>query len=630
MPQKNPKKQETQPTVCVCTPSERETGEVFFDILEGINAGIYVADLVTFEVMYANRYMRDFFGDIVGKACWQTMQTGQTHACDFCHCATKLRDDPSPGKTCSWIQKNTKSERWFYIQDRSILWEDGRLVRLSVYTDITEQKEMAEALDKAKKGLSRAQQMARIGSWEWDLSSNKATWSDQLYRLLGFEPGSIGPSHETFENMVHPDDLPFLKKTFKRALKDRASYKIEFRLLRKNGTVREVISQGFPYLDPNGHPVSMVGITQDITDRKQSERDLLEAKRRAEAATKLKDKFLSLVAHDLRSPLTWMLGFLRRMLKDEVAPLDQRHEERIEKILAGGEHMIGMIDDLLQLSRLRTGEIMLSPRFMDRNLPISVVLGQIAPVAMEKGIEVVNEIPNGGRLYADEKLFRSVIQNLVTNAIKFCNRGDRITLFTPVGEPDTIAIKDTGTGMDRKFMKNLFRPDVQTSRLGTGGESGNGMGLPLCKDIITAHKGKIRVESRVGEGSVFYIQMPRVRPKIVLVEDDELTSAYLKRALEGLEADILEAKHGREALNILNKVIPDLVITDIEMPVMDGFTLMENIRQHPKIGAVPVIVLTVKPDLTTRERAIRAGASDFIAKTATAEELLLRVMKYMG
>ena len=480
----------------------QESRERFYAVLEGMNAGVYAADMATYEIIFANKYMRDTFGDIVKRPCWQVLQTGQSGPCDFCRSDELLGAEAELGKSLMWEHQNTITGRWYYIQDRTIRWVDGRVVRLSVHTDITQRKIMEEELRRAKE--------------------------------------------------------------------------------------------------------------------------------KAEEATHLKDKFISLVAHDLRSPCIWIVGFLKRLLKDRDHPLHESHEELIKRVLASGENMAAMIDNLLKISRLQTGKIMLASRFIDLHQPLRFAFGNFSHLAEAKGIELANDIPQGFRVYGDPELLCVLIQNLLSNAIKFCRKGDRITFFSPGADKATFAVQDTGVGMDQKFLQNIFRHEEKTTTLGTAGEGGTGLGLPLCHDIITAHGGTIEVESKEGRGSVFYVKLPAVRPKILLVEDAKPARMIFRHALEQLDVDVLEAENGEIALALLRDYVPHLVITDLTMPVMDGFQLMERIRSRPEIKAVPIIVLTSDSSMETREKAIRLGADDFVTKTAGTEEFLPRVLKFVA
>jgi CheY-like chemotaxis protein len=177
-------------------------------------------------------------------------------------------------------------------------------------------------------------------------------------------------------------------------------------------------------------------------------------------------------------------------------------------------------------------------------------------------------------------------------------------------------------------MEPLFNYDVKTSTRGTGGETGSGLGLPLCYDIMRVHGGILKVESEVGKGSVFQAILPYLRPAILLVDDDDLTLRIIKEMLKGHDCDIATALDGREALHLAGLRPPHLVITDLQMPEMDGYELIRAMRAHPLLKATPIIAITGK-DVSEKEEILRQGADDFIVKSSLSSELLLRVGKFI-
>ncbi|MBI5186517.1 MAG: response regulator [Nitrospinae bacterium] len=362
----------------------------------------------------------------------------------------------------------------------------------------------------------------------------------------------------------------------------------------------------------------------------EMEKELRRAKKEAEEATELKDKFVSLVAHDLRSPLGNILGYLKLLRDDKDHALCEDHREIIERVVFQGEHLVEMIQELLDVSRIKSGKIRPRLKFHDAHFLITQILETLRYEAEKKGIELVCEIPARTRIHADYDLFCQVIKNLVFNAVKFCKKGDRVTLFVPHGAPSTVAVKDTGAGIEKDRHAALFKYEEHTSTTGTAGERGTGFGLPLSRDIMLAHGGALEFESTPGKGSVFYARLPLVRPVILIADDDAGTRLLLKKLLGEMDVYILEAGNGREALNELagNKV--HLVLADIKMPELDGFELLENIKNNPCIQDIPVIVLTADRGERTRERIFRLGADDFVNKPITREDLVPRIGRYIG
>jgi len=364
-------------------------------------------------------------------------------------------------------------------------------------------------------------------------------------------------------------------------------------------------------------------------ERKQAENELRMAKEKAEKATKLKDKFVSMVSHDLKSPFNSIVGFLRLMEGDQDNPLYPSHKEMIDDILENCDGMLQMIDELLNINKLQTGKIQPKLKFHDARSLIESAIHRVRFLAENKKIELNNKVPDNARLYADWDLYSEVILNLVTNSIKFSNVGDSISLYIPEGKTTTIAVKDTGVGIKEILIPKLFKYEEKTSFPGTAGETGSGYGLPFCKDIMDVHGGDLRVDSVEGQGTTFFVELPSVRPVILIVDDETSTRQIVRKYLETLDVDIIEAVDGKNALDVLQSTEPHMVITDLNMPNLDGFGLLEEIRNNPKTKHLPVLVLTWGT-MEMCEKAIRMGADDYISKPLEPHEFIPRVRKFIG
>ncbi len=373
-----------------------------------------------------------------------------------------------------------------------------------------------------------------------------------------------------------------------------------------------------------------VGILRDITQRKAQDESLRRAKEEAEAATRLKDKFVSLVVHDLRGPFTTILGFLELLENDHKSPLSKRQRAFLSWIRESSKKMLQMIDELLNISRLKMGKIVPAMRFIDARLTVAKVLDGLEPPAARKNIELLNNIPDGTRLYADPALLTQVLHNLVSNAIKFSHSSQSVALYVPDGERTTIAVADRGVGIAAERVGKLFRLEEKSSTPGTAGELGTGFGLPLSRDLVAAHQGSLDVVSEVGTGSTFFLRLPEVLPNILIVDDDADQRALLVRHLGRLRVVVHEADRGALAIEMLRGRIFHLVICDIIMPNMTGFTMVKQIRELPQNATVPVILVTADNTIDVRDSAFQSGADDFITKPIDPNELIPRVRRFIG
>lgn len=227
---------------------------------------------------------------------------------------------------------------------------------------------------------------------------------------------------------------------------------------------------------------------------------------RAVETIKLRDKFISVVSHDLRSPFTGIMGIMKVLHSDQVNPLNQEQKKLLGTAIDGSYQLIEMIGNLLDISRLQTGEFMVTPKLIQTQGLVNAVLGEFLSLVAKKRICLVNEIPESASVYGDYDLLCILLRNLISNAIKFCKTGDSITILTY--SKGSISVKDTGTGIKEDILSDLFKREVKTSTPGTDGEDGTGLGLPLCYDIIEAHGGELTVESKQGEGTLFTATLP--------------------------------------------------------------------------------------------------------------------------
>jgi len=377
-----------------------------------------------------------------------------------------------------------------------------------------------------------------------------------------------------------------------------------------------------------------IGLLNGLREaREQQARDIVElkkAKEKAEDATKLKDKFVSLVAHDLKTPIASVSGHLNLLTGDKKTPLHPDHLKQVRFVLRTAESLGTMIDELLNINMLQTGKVRPQRSFVYPRLIMSGIIESLDGLAMEKGIKLENTIPAETRIHADGGMLLQVFQNLVTNAIKF-TAGGVITAFVPDGRPNAVAVSDTGTGIPPAILRDVFRHEIRTTTSGTAGERGTGLGLPLCHDIMEAHGGTLTAESKEGRGSVFIAEFPRAAPSVLIVEDEEDWLILLRHELDKMNGFIntRSARNGVEALEIIKNHPPDVIISDIMMPVMTGLELLESVRRNFSTRNTPFIIITSSDERELRETALRMGANDFLIKPFAPDEFVPRIGRFV-
>ena len=376
-----------------------------------------------------------------------------------------------------------------------------------------------------------------------------------------------------------------------------------------------------------------VTVVRDLSVQRNLEQRIRRTTEKAEATARLKDQFVALISHDLRSPLLSIKGILDIARDaDSDGLLEMRDNDMFDRVSKSADGLIALIGRLLDHSRLQTGEIKPVLRFFNVRSNVDERIGRIAHLATVKKISITNLLPESMNIYADPDLFGEVIHNLISNAIKFTPSGGEVTIFPGTG--GAIVVRDTGIGIDEHILPDLFNIDIRTSTYGTDGESGTGLGMPYSYNIMKAHGGDLIAISTPDMGTEFHVVLPQHTSIVLLVDDEDDHRLMIKEMITSL-ADVLvvEARNGAEALNMLRYFMPAIIITDIEMPVFDGFELVRWIRNLPEYELVPIMALVAlagSDSNAMRENLSSLGADDVISRPVNDSEFTPVVARYLG
>ncbi len=527
------------------------------------------------------------------------------------------------------------SFRW--LSWKAVAVEGGLLFASA--RDVTERESVEEALATAHKELESIMEANPDILYVINMRGELIRWNSGMEKFCGLSREEMLNRPAT--EFVCAEDRPTVLKGIQEVF-NKGHFAIEARFIREDGVLVPFLCNGAVLKAASGEVIGFTGTGRDITEQKKSKEELRTAKENAEEATKLKDQFISLVSHDLRSPLANMIGMLNFLNSSENVKNDPaKRDEMVGGAIRSCTGLISLIDSLLDLSRLQTGNLRPVKKVVEAHSLVYITIFNLNYLAVEKGIKIVNDVPEGLHLFIDKALFSEVIKNIVSNAVKFCGAGNTVTISSAMSGGDTVlTIKDDGPGVREEFMPDIFKQEIKTSSLGSAGEAGTGLGLPYCHEIIEKHGGKLSVESAKGCGATFSIRLPEARIIILLVDDQPHYRKTMKEAILGfIEAEVLEAENGIEAMRILNDATPNLIITDIQMPEMDGFELLRRVKMNLGLADIPVVVSSSSSSYkrsgnyssvaNIRSRAFELGASDFVSKPLDSDDFIPRISRYL-
>ena len=375
----------------------------------------------------------------------------------------------------------------------------------SVVHDITERKLAEDELKTREMQLRTAQKIGHIGSWSIDLNSGSVFASEEAFRIYGLNVKTLTVGD--IQKVTLPEYRPMMDEALKSLIREKTPYDLNFRIKREvDGAIRDIHSVAEYYAGKN----SVIGTIEDITERKTAEDALLHAKIVAEAANKSKDEFLATMSHELRTPLTSVIGFSDVLLDETFGSLDEKQARYVNHISDAGKHLLKLINDVLDLSKVEAGKMELQYEIFLISDAINEVQTLISPLAMNKKIRVDVEVdPQCNKISADRTKFKQILYNLASNAIKFTPDTGSLKIYVRRSDGVIlVSVTDTGIGISKEDMDKLFHPFKQLNSYLTNEHAGTGLGLALVKKFVELHDGRIWVESKVGEGSTFTFSIP--------------------------------------------------------------------------------------------------------------------------
>jgi PAS domain S-box-containing protein len=564
----------------------------------------------------------------------------------------------------------------------------GEQVIQAIVRNITERKQTKLALELEVLRRNTIFNTSCDGIHIMDRNGNLIEANERFAQMLGYT------SAEIVGFTVFDWDAQWSPVELAEVIKNDSFNETTFETLhrRKNGSIfpveisrRKMVWQGKSFL---------VNISRDISkqkalliERQEYQSQLEHSNAELLRATRLKDEFLANMSHELRTPLNAILGLSESFLEEVFGIINERQKKAISTIESSGEHLLSLINDILEVSKIEAGEMDLELATVSVATLTNSTLAFVKQLAYQKQIQLTTTFPNNlGNIDVDERRMRQVLINLLNNAVKFTPAGGRVTLDVqleqakcclPPNHRDVreqldsgtwilFAVTDTGIGITAENQSKLFKPFVQIDGSLNRQYQGTGLGLTLVKQIVELHGGSVILSSEFGQGSCFTVRLPYYAaaeqqiipspeqtpilsiadgdrssidlspikyPLILLAEDNQENIDTLSSYLEACKYRLILAKNGHEVISILEDCfntpadLPDLILMDIQMPGMDGLETMQRIRQYPQLANLPIIALTALAMTGDREKCLAAGANDYLHKPVKLKQLRANIQR---
>jgi PAS domain S-box-containing protein len=475
-----------------------------------------------------------------------------------------------------------------------------------------------------------------------DIAGHYVFVNHQFERTLGMKRNEVvgRTDHELFA----PRLADMYRANDAEVLRQRAAITFEEPAL-SGADIFVYASSKFPLLGPDGQPYATCTISTNITDRKHADDELKTARLEAERANRAKSEFVSRMSHDLRTPLNAVLGFAQLLAAEK---LPEEQVECVRQILRGGGHLLDLINEVLDIARIETGHLSLSPEPVDVKEIVGHAVALVAPMARQRHISVlIDDTPLSAiSVLADRQRLSQILLNLLSNGVKYNREAGSVTVGFARGADDAfrIMITDTGAGIPPKKLHLLFRPFERLGAESTAIE-GTGLGLTLSRGLAEAMGGSIGVVSRLGSGSTFWVelQIAKESSRPLAFEPDDATIDYQ----EGQPANVLYIEDNISNVRLMERVLarrpavtlataadgyhgvsqalarrPDLVLLDLHLPDLPGEEVLRRLKSEPTLVDIPVVVLSADATPGQVRRLLASGAAAYLTKPFAIQEVL--------
>ncbi|TVZ40013.1 PAS domain S-box-containing protein [Alteromonadaceae bacterium 2753L.S.0a.02] len=520
--------------------------------------------------------------------------------------------------------------------------------------NISQLKQTEQALRASEARYSRIIAGTRDGIWEWNIESGNITFSDICWEQIGFTPQDVRDFKLTniadWEARMSEVDVKRFKEALRGHILEREPFDIEYQIRAKDGSLRWLRARAEASYNKEGRAVKISGSNMDITELKNTQLAVVQAKVAAEKANQAKSEFLSSMSHELRTPLNAILGYVQ--LFDYDTNLTPEQCENLSEVRKAGSHLLNLINEILDLAKIEAGRLTLSlePVYPQRVLDDCLKL--VEPLGLERTIEI-KRVENGlgdTAIFADNTRLKQALINLLSNAVKYNQERGKveISLQKPNAEILRIAVRDTGLGIAVEQQPHVFEP---FNRLNAecGAVEGSGVGLVITKRLIEMMRGAIGFESEPGVGSEFWVELPIAqegekaisaqaddaflakrkdlsivgRKRILYIEDNPANTKLFEKIIDRFEQ--LEVKTMMEPLVGIYEARtsqPDIIVLDINLPDLDGYEVLEVLKNDELTKNIPVVALSANAMSLDIKKGLQAGFVDYLTKPVEVNKLI--------
>nr|CRH05750.1 putative Histidine kinase with HAMP domain, PAS 3 domain, HisKA domain, HATPase c domain and Response reg domain [Candidatus Magnetococcus massalia] len=518
-------------------------------------------------------------------------------------------------------------------------------------------EETLEALGRSEERFALAMRGANDGLWDWNVRTDEVYYSPRWKTMLGYKEDDFAPTPQSFYTILHPDDRLITESRIQQVLNgELEKFEVEVRLKAHSGRYHHILSRGVPIRDQTGQLVRMVGTHVDLTELHSANAALAKAKQKAEKANLAKSEFLATMSHEIRTPMNAIIGMGDLLLESR---LNEEQQSYLQTLVSASDSLLTLLNDILDFSKIESGHMLLAPRkveiapFMEEIIHIMEVEANHRNLELELTID--KQLPT--HLELDGDRLRQILVNLLNNALKFTEQGQiKLSLEQMVGQTGSqqllFAVKDSGIGIPLDKQQIIFEKFSQADSSMRRRYGGTGLGLAIVKQLIGRMGGKIWLESRPGLGSAFYFTHPlqqttrseQNRPKyatlqrnmiqlenqthpmrILLAEDSPDNQQLVKSFLKHTPHTLTIVDNGRDALFHAQQSPCDLILMDMQMPIMDGYTATREIRQWEDAQQrtpLPILALTAHALAADEVKSLEAGCTAHLTKPIHKRDLI--------